>query len=136
MGGTTPVIMGGPSLRIKVLPILGQAFGGNYAFLVWDEADEKKRCIAVDPADPYPVLRAAQVRKIGCSDKPPPAFQEEEPPPALQEEGLEIDVVLTTHWHFDHSGGNNTLAQLLPGVHVIRRTSPGSGRGRGVGRKA
>lgn len=77
-GGTLPVVMGPPEMRIKVVPILGQAFGGNYAYLIWDEEDPDRRAIVVDPADPYPVLRAAA------------------------EEKLNLEVLLTTHWHFDH----------------------------------
>jgi len=77
VGGTLPVVMGPPELRVKVVPILGAAFGGNYAYLIWDETDPDRRAIVVDPADPYPVLRAAA------------------------EEKLNIEVLLTTHWHFD-----------------------------------
>ena len=28
-------------------------------------------------------------------------------------------MVLCTHWHFDHAGGNRTLARLLPGLKVV-----------------
>ena len=71
-------------LRAKMLPILGTLFGGNYAFMIWDEADPERRAICVDPADPEIPLRAAK------------------------QEGLKIHMVLTTHWHWDHSGGNRT----------------------------
>ena len=86
LGGTTAVVMGSAELRVKVIPVLGGAFGGNYAYLVWDSTDPSKRAIAIDPADPYPVLRAAKA------------------------EGLTIELLLCTHWHFDHAGGNSTLA--------------------------
>eukprot|EP00310_Coccolithus_braarudii_P025170 CAMPEP_0183336998 /NCGR_PEP_ID=MMETSP0164_2-20130417/4816_1 /TAXON_ID=221442 /ORGANISM="Coccolithus pelagicus ssp braarudi, Strain PLY182g" /LENGTH=149 /DNA_ID=CAMNT_0025506635 /DNA_START=66 /DNA_END=511 /DNA_ORIENTATION=- len=59
-GGTTAIVIGSPEMRIKVIPVLGGAFGGNYAYLVWDSTDDAKRAIAIDPADPYPVIRAAQ----------------------------------------------------------------------------
>lgn len=94
-GGTKQTITGEPEMRVKIVPILGQMFGGNYAFLLWDEADPQKRAIAVDPADPYPVLRAAQ------------------------DEGLKVEVLLCTHWHFDHSAGNRTFAKALPGLQVV-----------------
>ena len=95
VGGTQPLTVGEPELRVKMLPILGQLFGGNYAFLLWDEADPEKRAIVVDPADPQPVLRAAKA------------------------EGLRIEIVLTTHWHFDHAGGNRALARAIPGLQVV-----------------
>jgi len=95
LGGTMPVVLGSHELRIKVIPILGGAFGGNYAYLAWDEADAERRAIAIDPADPYPVLRAAK------------------------EEGLQIDLLLCTHWHFDHAGGNSIMAKELPGLKVV-----------------
>ena len=95
VGGTQPVVLGPPQLRIKVVPILGAAFGGNYAYLIWDETDADRRAIVVDPADPYPVLRAAA------------------------EEKLNIEVLLTTHWHFDHASGNATFAREIPGLRVI-----------------
>jgi len=88
-GGTTATTVGDPDLRIMMVPILGGAFGGNYGFLVWDEADEERRAIAIDPADPWPMLRAAKA------------------------EALSIRMVLTTHWHFDHSSGNSTLKRQL-----------------------
>ena len=50
IGGTLPSVMGPRELRIKVVPILGAAFGGNYAYLIWDEDDPDRRAIVVDPA--------------------------------------------------------------------------------------
>jgi hydroxyacylglutathione hydrolase len=96
IGGTVATIIGPRQLRIKIVPILGKAFGGNYAYLVWDERDEKRRAICVDPADPHPVMRAAA------------------------EEGLHIELLLCTHWHFDHAGGNRTMARSLPGLKARR----------------
>jgi len=88
-GGTTITTVGDAELRVMIVPILGGAFGGNYAFLVWDEADKERRAIAIDAADPFPILRAAEA------------------------EALSIQVLLTTHWHFDHSSGNSTLQRKL-----------------------
>ena len=62
----------------------------------------ERRAIAVDPADPLPVLAAAM------------------------DEGLQIVTVLTTHWHFDHSSGNRTLARKLKGLRVIASASGSS----------
>ncbi len=101
-GGTTAVVIGPSSMRIKIVPILGSAFGGNYAFLIWDEADEQKRCIAIDAADPYPVLDAAR------------------------DAGRTVSLLLTTHWHFDHSGGNRTFARELKGLEVVAAAEEGS----------
>ena len=95
VGGTKPKTVGEPELRVKMLPILGTLFGGNYAFMIWDEADPERRAICVDPADPEILLRAAK------------------------QEGLKIHMVLTTHWHWDHSGGNRTLAKAVPGLQVL-----------------
>jgi len=94
-GGTKQTTIGPPELRVKMVPILGEAFGGNYAFLVWDEEDTQRRAIVVDPADPLPVLQSAEA------------------------DGLQIVAVLTTHWHFDHSSGNSTLARKLRELRVV-----------------
>lgn len=64
VGGTQPMTVGQPTMRIKMIPILGAAFGGNYAFLIWDDEDPKKRAIVVDPADPHVVLRAAKAEGL------------------------------------------------------------------------
>ena len=95
LGGTVQTTVGPPEMRIKIVPILGQMFGGNYGFLIWDETDPDRKAIAVDPADPYPMLRAAKADR------------------------LRIVTVLTTHWHFDHAGGNRTLAREIPGLEVV-----------------
>lgn len=104
LGGTTSVVKGPPELRVKIVPILGAAFGGNYSFLVWDEADEDRRAIVVDPADPHPVLLAAR------------------------EERLRVVKLLNTHWHFDHAAGNRTFSRAIPGLEVVassaERTRP------------
>jgi hypothetical protein len=95
VGGTTAVTWGEPRLRVKIVPILGAAFGGNYSFLIWDEEDPQRRAVVVDPADPHPVLEAAK------------------------REQLDVQVLLTTHWHFDHSGGNRVFARNIPGLRVV-----------------
>jgi hypothetical protein len=95
MGGTVAITHGEKTMRVKLVPILGEAFGGNYSFLIWDDDDPKKRAIVIDPADPHPVLRAARA------------------------EGLQVELLLCTHWHFDHSSGNRTFARALPGLEVV-----------------
>ena len=95
IGGTTAVTKGAPQLRVKIVPILAGAFGGNYSFLIWDEDDLERRAIVIDPADPYPVLEAAK------------------------EERLNVKILLTTHWHFDHSGGNRVFAESIRGLQVV-----------------
>ena len=99
LGGTTPVVGGTPELRIKIVPILGGAFGGNYSYIIWDGAAPavggKRPCIVVDPADPFPVYVASRA------------------------EGLQIEVCLCSHWHFDHAGGNRALARRVPGLQVV-----------------
>ena len=46
------------------------AFGGNYSYLVWDEADEHRRALSIDPADPYPVLRSAKEEGLNITTAP------------------------------------------------------------------
>ena len=52
-GGTVAVTVGRPGLRVEIMPVLGSVLGGNYAYLVWDEADPERRAFVVDPSDPY-----------------------------------------------------------------------------------
>ena len=107
VGGTTPVIKGPPELRVMILPILGAAFGGNYAYVVWDEEDGERRAIVVDPADPHPVLAA------------------------IEKQALAPAMLLCTHWHFDHASGNRTVARAAKGLRVVagaaeRTRAPGA----------
>lgn len=64
----------------------------NYAYLIVDEAT--REAAAVDPVEPEKVIRAAD------------------------EAGADIKLVLTTHRHWDHAGGNNKMKQLVPGIKV------------------
>lgn len=52
-------------------------------------------CAAVDPAEHHKALDVAE------------------------KEGLSISVVLTTHKHWDHAGGNIALAEAIPGLTVV-----------------
>ena len=94
-GGTVATTVGRPELRVEIIPVLGSVLGGNYAYLVWDEADPERRALVVDPADPHPVHKAAVDR------------------------GLNVVSLLCSHWHFDHSGGNRTLKRLFPALEVV-----------------
>ena len=49
-GGTTKKTIGPPELRVEIIPVLGSFLGGNYAYLVWDEADPERRALVVDPS--------------------------------------------------------------------------------------
>ncbi|KAG5185157.1 beta-lactamase-like protein [Tribonema minus] len=75
---------------MRVVPV--PVLSDNYAYLLIN--DQKEAC-AVDPADAAKVLEAAQ------------------------QEGVTITKVLTTHKHSDHAGGNDQMAQLVPGVEIV-----------------
>ena len=90
---------GPPEMRIQLVPILGGLFGGNYSFLIWDDNDPQRRAIVVDPADPHVMLQAAK------------------------KERLQVELLLCTHWHFDHSAGNQTFKRFIPGIEVVASAS-------------
>jgi hydroxyacylglutathione hydrolase len=98
-GGTLPRLAGaaetGSSLRVAILPVLGEIFGGNYAYVIYDEDDTERRAVVVDGADPEVVLRY------------------------VADAGLKLTYVLTTHWHWDHSGGNRKLHAAWPNAMVV-----------------
>jgi len=64
----------------------------NYAYLVID--DGSKECAVVDCAEADKVIAAAKSN------------------------GAKIVAVLTTHWHHDHSGGNDDIAWKVPGIKI------------------
>ncbi|KAK7282452.1 hypothetical protein RIF29_11238 [Crotalaria pallida] len=64
----------------------------NYSYLIVDEST--KDAAVVDPAEPEKVLQAANSH------------------------GLNLKLVLTTHHHWDHAGGNEQIKQLVPGIKV------------------
>jgi len=76
---------------IKVIPV--PMHSDNYCYLIFDEASGA--CAAVDPAEPQKALDAAAA------------------------EGWSISIVLTTHKHWDHAGGNIALAAAIPGLTVV-----------------
>lgn len=73
------------ALRMKVVPV--PVRDDNYAYLLIDDASGK--AAAVDPYD-VPKVKAA-----------------------AEKAGVEIVAGLTTHHHFDHSGGNQVCTQRL-----------------------
>jgi hydroxyacylglutathione hydrolase len=71
----------------------------NYAYLVID--DSSKNCGVVDCAEPDSVIAAAKSH------------------------GAKIIAVLTTHWHGDHSGGNEEIAAKIPGLKIYGARAEG-----------
>ncbi|KAK8629040.1 hypothetical protein V6N13_077897 [Hibiscus sabdariffa] len=64
----------------------------NYSYLVIDEST--KEAAAVDPVEAEKVVEAAN------------------------QHGVVLKLVLTTHHHWDHAGGNDKMKQLVPGIEV------------------
>ncbi|XP_010558112.1 PREDICTED: hydroxyacylglutathione hydrolase cytoplasmic [Tarenaya hassleriana] len=64
----------------------------NYSYLIIDESSGD--AAAVDPVEPDKVIGAAE------------------------QHGAQIKLVLTTHHHWDHAGGNEKIKQLVPGIKV------------------
>jgi hydroxyacylglutathione hydrolase len=71
----------------------------NYAYLIIDDA--AKECAVVDCAEPAAVIAAAKSH------------------------GAKIVAVLTTHWHGDHSGGNEEIAAKVPGIKIYGARAEG-----------
>ncbi|KAH8108134.1 beta-lactamase-like protein [Cristinia sonorae] len=71
----------------------------NYAYLLIDTHTNK--AAVVDPFDTPKVLKAAQ------------------------EQGVDIVACLTTHHHFDHSGGNQALANAIPNIPIYGGSKQG-----------
>jgi len=78
-----------PCARVIPVPILSD----NFAYLIIDPQTGKAAC--VDPAEPEKVLAAAK------------------------REGIQLSTLLCTHKHWDHAGGNEEMARLLPGLEVV-----------------
>lgn len=77
-----------PSADVTVVPVLKD----NFSYIVVDEKTNKALC--VDPAEPEKVLKKAE------------------------ELGVDLEYVLCTHHHYDHSGGNIRMKQLKCDVKV------------------
>ncbi|KAH8117245.1 hydroxyacylglutathione hydrolase [Phellopilus nigrolimitatus] len=83
---------------MKVVPVPVRS--DNYAYLLIDDTTNK--AAAVDPYDMEKVQAAAK------------------------KEGVQIVANLTTHHHYDHSGGNKRFAELYPGAPIYGGSTTGS----------
>jgi len=75
---------------MKVIPI--SVLEDNYAYILID--DKTKEAAVIDPVEPSKILNV------------------------LSQTGAKLTSVLTTHHHWDHSGGNVELANKKPGLAV------------------
>ncbi|KAL5801283.1 hypothetical protein ACOSQ3_032915 [Xanthoceras sorbifolium] len=64
----------------------------NYSYLIIDEGT--KEAAVVDPVEPEKVLEAAK------------------------RHGVDLKIILTTHHHWDHAGGNEKMKEMVPGIKV------------------
>lgn len=83
------------SIRMKIVPVPVRE--DNYAYLLVDEPTNK--AAAVDPYD-VPKVQAA-----------------------ANQLGVSIIAAITTHHHFDHSGGNEVFASKYPGAPIYGGSS-------------
>ncbi|HYA34303.1 MAG TPA: hydroxyacylglutathione hydrolase family protein, partial [Candidatus Binataceae bacterium] len=82
-------------MAITVVPQLSD----NFAYLVSDDAS--KECAVIDCAEPDKVIAA------------------------VDRLGLNLVAVLTTHWHPDHSGGNEGIASRVRGLRIYGARAEG-----------
>ncbi|XP_069792085.1 probable hydrolase PNKD isoform X2 [Narcine bancroftii] len=75
---------------VKILPV--PILSDNYSYLIVDVASNL--AVAIDPADPE-IIQAC-----------------------LEEEGATLEAILTTHKHWDHSGGNKVLKKIHKSCRV------------------
>ncbi|XP_031374980.1 hydroxyacylglutathione hydrolase cytoplasmic isoform X2 [Punica granatum] len=85
---SVPTVGSSRTMKIHHIPCLED----NYSYLVIDDAT--KEAAVVDPVEPEKVVQAAQ------------------------EHSASIKLVLTTHHHWDHAGGNEKMKELIPGIKV------------------
>ncbi|GJQ12424.1 hypothetical protein GpartN1_g4215.t1 [Galdieria partita] len=78
-----------PIARVTTIPVLSD----NYAYLLIDTT--KNVAAAIDPAEPEKVLEVATKERV------------------------KLTHVLTTHKHWDHSGGNKRMAEMVPGITIV-----------------
>lgn len=76
---------------MKIFPVA--SLDDNYAYLIVD--DSTKEAAAVDPVEPEKIISKAK------------------------EIGADLKLVLTTHRHWDHAGGNEKIKELVPGIKVF-----------------
>ena len=76
-------------MEIVPIPLLSD----NYGYLLI--SDDGTRAAIVDCSEAAPVLREVERR------------------------GLRLEAILSTHWHYDHVGGNEEVARAVPGIRVL-----------------
>ncbi|CAM9283682.1 unnamed protein product [Discosporangium mesarthrocarpum] len=76
-------------MKIITVPV----YSDNYAYLLIDE--HAQEAAVVDPVEPEKVMASAA------------------------REGVRISKVLTTHKHWDHSGGNKEMTKRVQGLEVV-----------------
>lgn len=81
---------------VDVIPILSD----NFCYIIGDS--DSGGAIAIDPAAPGDVLSA------------------------INKAGLSLTAVLTTHHHWDHSGGNEDLRRQFPSLPIFALSSDAS----------
>lgn len=83
----------GGTYAVQIVPILSD----NFSYILTDNST--RSAIAVDPAEPGPVLSA------------------------IESAGLTLSGVLTTHHHWDHSGGNEEIRSQYPELPIFALSS-------------
>lgn len=78
-----------PTIDVHVVPVLSD----NYSYLLHDKSANV--AAVVDPAEPRKLSSLA--KKLSAN----------------------ITTALVTHHHWDHAGGNNELASMVPGVEIV-----------------
>ncbi|MBO4862564.1 MAG: MBL fold metallo-hydrolase [Firmicutes bacterium] len=73
--------------------VANNAFGTN-AYLVWDE--ESRKAFIVDPGSALPAAEQT-----------------------IEKEGLELEYIIITHAHGDHTGGINAFREKYPDVKLV-----------------
>ncbi|CAG2114750.1 unnamed protein product [Medioppia subpectinata] len=76
-------------MKVSLLPALED----NYMYLLIDE--KTREAAVIDPVEPNKVLNA------------------------IKEENVVLTTILTTHHHWDHSGGNVELHKAMPSLAVV-----------------
>lgn len=78
-----------PAVDVHIVPVLSD----NFSYLILDK--ESDVATVVDPVNPKRLMEVADSL------------------------GARITTALVTHHHWDHAGGNEELAQLIPGVEIV-----------------
>lgn len=85
---STSVTIQQPNMKVQILPALQD----NYMYLIIDE--KSKEAAIVDPVDPETVASA------------------------VKEHNVNLTKVLTTHYHWDHAGGNDKMVKKFENLKV------------------